>query len=112
MASTEAWRFFLEGRIADESKRFPEALEAYSRALQEDPNNVYFLRAKANVLLEISSNDEVVADEIGKAYGELAERLTGDADKPEAWISGIGGILEREAAPRERAARPPRAMVW
>ncbi len=89
----EAWKTFLQGRIAQERGDEEKALKAFDQAIHADPNNSYFLRSKSIALSRLHRVEPSEASGIASAYAELAQKHSGDHDKPEPWIKGLETLL-------------------
>lgn len=87
----EAWKIFLQGRIAQERGDEEKALKAFDQAIHADPNNSFFLRSKSIALARLSEPSET--SHIASAYAELALKHSGERDKPELWIKGLETLL-------------------
>jgi len=109
----DAWKTFLRGRIAEEQGDRGAALAAYEKALEADPNNEAFQRARGNVLSAEGSPDQAAVARIARQYEHLAAQLTGPDDEPEAWIESLDRLLKAAESPEElNLAGQAGMVVW
>src|SRR4051794_26316998 len=105
----EAWKIFLQGRIAEEKGDQEAALRAYDEALAVDPSNEAFRKARANALTALGRSNDAAASRIARQYEHLAAQLSGPDDDPEAWIPSLERLLN--STDRIEATAPP-MIVW
>lgn len=109
----DAWKTFLRGRISEEQGDHEAALRAYDTALEREPGNEAFQRARANALSALGKSDDVVATRIAKQYEYLAAQLTGPDDEPEAWIQSLERLLRTaDSAEALEISGQARMVAW
>lgn len=113
-----AWKIFLNGRIAQENNQFTEAINLFDQALAIDAGNESFLRAKViaiTSLTNLNRSQTFQVEEIRKRYEELGKKLSGENDDPETWISELSKLLERiekSTSVEKLDATHAMAVVW
>ncbi len=71
--NSEADNLYKEGERWEAQDRYKEALQAYNKALEKEPDNVYILKSKGNILYKQGKYDEAIscfdkATEINPSY--------------------------------------------
>jgi tetratricopeptide (TPR) repeat protein len=81
----EAWKKFIQGRIAQEQGREEEGLRAFEQALEIDPNNQYFREAsevaQRSLSRDLSQSDEDLLAHVQESYEQLRPSLTSQKDE-------------------------------
>ncbi len=106
----EAWKTFLQGRIAQEQGNSESALDLFNSALEIEPDNKFFHRAKSFALAQLNMPEEAIISQISSGYAELASKYVGKEDKPQAWIGGLKKLLEKAKSPEQE--RLLTEMAW
>jgi hypothetical protein len=96
MANLEAWKTFINGRMAIESGDVADGLKAINKAIKLDPSEPIFSRSRDAVEgLVRSSAEEAAATELASEYNRMAKANTGANDTPDVWLSDLKGLLDK-----------------
>lgn len=91
--TTDQWKAFLNARLLQEQGKDAEALDGFERLLAANPTNAHLQASKAFALDRLNRKGDAIAARVSAAYSKAAAQLSGDADKPEAWTTELGSLL-------------------
>lgn len=96
MASIEAWKAFINGRIALEKGDVESGLAAIKEAAQLDPTEPIFTRSRevAEGLVR-TAPEEAATTTLAAEYNRMAKANSGDGDKPEIWLKDLQSLLDK-----------------
>jgi Flp pilus assembly protein TadD len=111
--SLTEWKTYLNARIAQEQGDDEKALRAFQELLRAHPDDAHLRSSESFAMERLGRGKESAANRIAVKYSQLATKLSGANDKPDAWTSGLSSIIQEiEQTDARGGIVSPVLMVW